>query len=201
MDENDELVWMRQLLDGDDQAVREFWQNYGERLQRLAENHLSKRLKQRVGADDVIQSVCRTFFRRAQIGQFELADSDALWGLMCAITLTKIRQLARFHGRRKRDFCQEQGPNRPAGESSFSLREFVHGGPSPEEAAVFVDELEQLLHGLDDEEQRIVELKLQQFTNQEIAEQLRCSERTVRRMVKRVQSRLREVLNDSGLQI
>lgn len=199
MNESDELAWMRQLLEGDEQVVGEFWRDYGERLQRLAENHLSSRLKRRVGADDIVQSVCRTFFRRAQIGQFELADSDALWRLMCAITLTKVRQSVRFHGRQKRNLGQEQGLNGPAGESAFTLREFVHAGPTPDEAAVFVDELEQLMAGLDDEEQRIVELKLQQCTNQEVAEQIGCSERTVRRMIKRVQSRLRDVLKDSRL--
>lgn len=199
MNESEELDWLRQLLDGDALVVGEFWRDYGERLQRLAENHLSARLKRRVGADDIVQSVCRTFFRRAQIGQFELADSDALWRLMCAITLTKIRQSARFHGRQKRNLRQEQGVESPGDESAFTLREFVHAGPTPDEAAVFVDELEQLMAGLDDEEQKIVELKLQQFTNEEVAEQIGCSERTVRRMIKRIQSRLRDILHDSSL--
>jgi len=197
----DELAWLRQLLDGDALVVDEFWRDYGERLQRLAENHLSARLKRRVGADDIVQSVCRTFFRRAQIGQFDLADSDALWRLMCAITLTKIRQSARYHGRQKRNLRQEQGIEHGDGERAVTLRELMHAGPSPDEAAVFVDELEQLMAGLDDEEKRIVEFKLQQFTNQEVAEQIGCSERTVRRMIKRVQSRLRGILNDSSLQL
>ena len=43
---------------------------------------------------------------------------------------------------------------------------------------------------LDEEERRFVDLKLQQCTNLEVAARLGCSERTVRRILKRVQSRL-----------
>ena len=39
-------------------------------------------------------------------------------------------------------------------------------------------------------EQQIVLLKLQRHTNEEIADQLACSERTVRRLLQRVQTRL-----------
>jgi len=54
------------------------------------------------GPEDLVQSACRTFLRRAQIGQFRLADSEELWRLLCAITLTKVREQTRFHMRQKR---------------------------------------------------------------------------------------------------
>ena len=38
-------------------------------------------------------------------------------------------------------------------------------------------------------ERQIVELKLQDYTNTEVAEQVGCSERTVRRILKRIQAR------------
>ena len=43
------------------------------------------------------------------------------------------------------------------------------------------DELARILSALDPEEQQMVDLKLQEHTNSEIAQQTGCSERTVRR--------------------
>ena len=63
--------WMVQLAEGNPEAEHEFWNLYGERLQRLASQNLSSGLRRRVGAEDVVQSACRTFLRRAQDGQFE----------------------------------------------------------------------------------------------------------------------------------
>ena len=68
--------------------------------------------------------------------------------------------------------------------------ELAAAGPSPAEAAEFADQFQQLMVALDDEEWQHVDLKLQQYTNKEVAERLGCSERTVRRLLKQVRSRL-----------
>ena len=39
--------WLKALAQGDERAVAEFWQEYGERLNRLADKHLSPRLQRR----------------------------------------------------------------------------------------------------------------------------------------------------------
>ena len=185
--------WLRALVAGDEQAVAEFWQQYGERLNRLAERHLSPRLQRRVESDDVIQSACRTFFRRAQEGQFDLPDAEALWRLLCIITLNKCRMLARYHGRERRSLAREQ-PLGGAADESTAPHEPAAGEAPPDQAAELADELSQLLAGLDAEEQQLVDLKLQELTNDEIAARMNCSERTVRRILKRVQTHLQHKL-------
>ncbi len=60
---------------------------------------------------------------------------------------------------------------------------------SPIDAALIADEMQALLVGLGEQECAMLDLKLQQFTNDEIANQLSCSERTVRRVMKRFQER------------
>ena len=77
--------WVRQLAEGDEQVVGEFWKEYGKRLQALASGYLTSRLQRREGPEDVVQSVCRTFLRRSRAGEFHLADRDALWGLLCGV--------------------------------------------------------------------------------------------------------------------
>lgn len=178
------------LRDGNRQIAQEFCQHYGSLLEQLAEKHLSGPLRRRVGPEDIVQSACRTFLRRAQAGEFQLADSEALWRLLCAITLTKVREQARFHQRRKRGLDQEVPLDAGSAQSGAECWEPVAPGFSPAEAAAFADQLQQLMASLDDEERQLVDLKLQEYTNEEVAERLGCSERTVRRLLKRVQSRL-----------
>lgn len=188
--------WVRKLADGDEAVAADFWQRYGGPLNRVAKSQLSPRLERRIGAEDVVQSVCRTFFRRIQAGEFQLGDGDGLWRLLCAITLTKVRMKARFHQQQRRSMDREQSIEGATGDSDAPAREFASAAPTPDELAQFDEQLAALLDGLDDEEQQMVELKLQQFTHQEIADRMGCSERTVRRILQRVQSRLRRAIDE-----
>jgi RNA polymerase sigma-70 factor (ECF subfamily) len=189
----DEERWTRLiqgLRAGDGKVAAEFCAQYGGLLQRLAEKNMPPGLRRRVGPEDVVQSVCRTFLRRAQGGEFQLGDSESLWRLLCAITLTKVREQARFHLRQKRGLNQETDLNAASGQDSGVRFQPVAGGPTPAEAAEFADQFAQLLKSLDDEERQLVDLKLQDCTNDEAAARMGRSERTVRRILKRVQTRL-----------
>ena len=53
------------------------------------------------------------------------------------------------------------------------------------------------MDALEADEQKYVQLKLENYGQGEIAEALGCSERTVRRIAKRLQSRLRGLLTES----
>ncbi len=182
------------LVEGDDQVAQAFWNQYGARLHRLAANRLPGALQRRVGADDVVQSACRTFLRRARKGEFDLPNGDSLWRLLCAITLAKLRKHIRFHLRQKRGLNRELHIDTLSSSGKANLPPLAARGVGPEAAAVFSDEFRSLLGGLDEEERTLIVYKLQRFTNDEIAEKMGCSERTVRRIVKRVQSRLQRTL-------
>ena len=47
-------------------------------------------LQQREDPEDVVQTVLRTYFRRAALGEFQIADSSDLWALLAKITRRKI---------------------------------------------------------------------------------------------------------------
>ena len=193
MDDQSIKTWDRMidgLRHGTRTVVREFCDRYGKSLERLADKNLAAGVKRRVGPEDVVQSACRTFLRRAQIGEFELADAEGLWGLLCAITLTKVREQTRFHLRQKRGMDREVHAADLDGHDAARLFDLADTEPTPAEAAEFTDQFTQLVAGLDDEERQLVDLKLQQCTNEEIARQMGCSERTVRRILKRVQASL-----------
>lgn len=143
-----------------------------------------------MGPEDVALSACRTFLRRARLGEFQLPDSAALWKLLCVITLTKASEQVRFHRRKQRDVGQEVRLDRPSTDSGgFDLP----GRPGSDEAEVITDQFAVLLASLPDNKREVVTLKLQNLTNDEIADRLNSSERTVRRVLERVTARLQLV--------
>jgi len=191
----DEPFWrhlIQGLRAGDEEAAAEFYRHYGPLLENLAAAHLASGLLRRVGPEDVAHSACRTFLRRIQGGQFTIGAGDNLWNLLCAITLAKARKKARFHLARKRGVGREVHPRTVDGEERASLQ-IPGSGPTPEEAAEFADQFRHLLDRLEEEERRIVLLKLEQRTQEEIAAAVGISERTVRRLLRRVEAKLTEV--------
>jgi len=193
-DHLDKLI--RGLREGDRQAATDFYGEYGPQLWRIAARHMPAALRRRVDPEDVVQSACFSFLRRVQGGEFHLGDSESLWHLLCAIIMAKVHNQARFHMRQKRCFYQEiEQAARPGHESDSSLHP-VAPGPQPDEAVAFADQLEQILSSLDEEERQLVSLKLLEYTMEEAAQHLGCSERTVRRLLKRAQSRLERLFKE-----
>ena len=178
------------VRDGDERAMAEFCRRYQDQLQRLADRHMAPGLRRRVGASDVVQSVCRTFIRRTQGGEFELADSESLWRLLSAITLAKVRQQARFHLRQKRGIAAERHLDSIVEGGRAAVPELAAGGPTPSVQVEFADQFERLLSDMPEDDRKVLDLKLQQCTNDQIAEAVGCSERTVRRILTRIRSRL-----------
>jgi RNA polymerase sigma-70 factor, ECF subfamily len=196
----DEDPWGRMiggLRRGDEAVVRDFCARYGEQLHRVAKKHLGTALRRRVGPEDIVQSACRSFLRRAHGGEFQIEDAEELWRLLCAITLAKVREHTRFHLRKKRDLGRERPSDAPPGRSRSAGFDTADPHPTPAEAAEFADLFETAFTSLDEEERRIVDLKLQELTNEEVAEQIGSSERTVRRLLKRVQGRLSRLLDEA----
>ena len=179
--------WIRGFRENDDSAVADFWLRYEGRLRRLADRNLSDRMKRRVDADDLVQSAFRTFLRRAGQGEFQLRDRQNLLSLLTTITLNKIRQKVRHFAAQKRGGDSDQ---------YFETMADLSGNqPTPDEEAAW-QEIEDLLRGFDTEQQQVVDLKLQNHTNEEIARRLQCSERTVRRMIKRVEQNLERLIGE-----
>lgn len=178
------------LRDGDPEVCGKFWQEHGTALEAIAGQHLSKKLQRRVGPDDIVQSVFRTFFRRMAIGQFQVADADALWRLMCAITLTKTRRKLRDHLRQKRGLNRETYMSEAETGSDEPRADWIASPEAdPTLAVEMADQLSALIAQLGEEECLVLQSKLNDLSNEEIAVKLQCSERTVRRLLAKIQER------------
>ncbi|NOX53925.1 MAG: sigma-70 family RNA polymerase sigma factor [Planctomycetes bacterium] len=173
--------------EGNEQAADQLHRRYWERLYRLVDEQLDRRLRKRVSPEDILQSAFGSFFRRTGEGQYQIDDSGHLWNLLKTITLNKLRKQADRHRAAKRDVGREQSLTQRVSEEEILAR-----GPSPEDAAIFLDELEALAAELSAREQQIVQLCLQGESVATIAETLGCSRWTVRRALRRAEQRLRQ---------
>jgi RNA polymerase sigma-70 factor (ECF subfamily) len=174
---------VRRLKAGDQRAAAELFASYARRLAALADQHLSRRLAARVEAEDVVQSVFRTFFRRNSRGEFQINSRDQLWRLLVTITLRKVRVTGRRHTARVRDV-------RAQAEGDDWLHEAVAREPSAEEAAALLDQIEHLLRGLPAVFAELLELRFQGLPDTQIARQLGVSRQAVQRMRKELERRL-----------
>jgi RNA polymerase sigma factor (sigma-70 family) len=176
---------------GDQQAAGALFRRYADRLIALARARLSSRLTRHFDPEDVVQSAYRSFFGGARAGRYALRRSGDLWRLLVAITLHKLRHRVERHATGKRAVAREA---HFGGESSLfglGIRAFARD-PSPSDAAALADTLEQVFRGLEPLQRRMAELRLQGYALEEIADDVRRSERTVRRLLEQVKERLRQ---------
>ena len=167
---------------GDSLAEAALFERYIVRLTLLARARLSRQLAARVDPEDIVLSAYRSFFLAAREQRFELRHSGDLWRLLVKITLAKVCDQAEHHAAQRRSMAREEQP--PA-DGSVSWLEAIARDPSPAEVAQAIEELERLLAALPTLGGQIVQLRLQGFRQDEIAEQLGCAERTVRRWLER----------------
>lgn len=178
-----ELV--QRCRDGDPDAGAMLFTRYAVRLSRLAQQHLSRRLAGRLDGSDVVQSVFRSFFARAERGEFRIDDSAQLWRLLVTITLRKTRRSGRHHTAERRDAAREQSP---ADDEGFLIA--IAAEPGPDAAVALADQVEALLQGLTPWHAQVLELRLAGHSPTEIAGQHGKSRQAVYRALADLQERL-----------
>jgi RNA polymerase sigma factor (sigma-70 family) len=166
---------------GDSTVAAELDQRYRERLCRLVERELDRGLRAREDPEDVVQTVFRTYFRRAAQGEFSISQSADLWALLATITRRKILKRAEYHGAEKR--------SRDA-ESPLPAELPDDRGPGPVDVAVAAELVQETLAKLEPPAADVFRLRMAGCTEQEIAEQLNCARAKVRLHLKRIRDRL-----------
>lgn len=181
--------WMARLRARDDDAAREIFGRFTSRLIALARRQFGPGLRHKVDPAEVVQSAYKSFFARYGEGDLEAGNWDGLWGLLTVITVRKCLDRVAYYRTEGRDVEREVSAA-PGAEPGALLQEAFGREPTPLEAVVLSETVDQLLGGLDDDQRPIVELSLQGYTTQEISERLGQPERTVRRLRERVRKRL-----------
>ena len=135
------------------------------------------------------QSVFKSLCLGAERGKFpDVTDRDNLWATLIVMTANKSRDLIR------REHALKRGGGRVLDEAALAgsngqlglIDELVGREPTPEFVVQMFEQCDVLLSHLTDVERRTAQLKLQGFTNREIAEQMDCGLRTVERRLEAI---------------
>ena len=147
-------------------------------LVNLARHKLGGASKKVADEEDVAIVAFEQFCRQAKAGRFpRLSDRDDLWQILIVITERRAIDL-----KRKRDATGES--------SGVAFADVASREPTPEFAAEMSDHLAALLKSLNDAQlEHVVMLKMAAHTNEEIAEDLGCSVRTVERKLAMIRKR------------
>lgn len=184
-DEGSVTRWIVPLKAGDEEATRALWRRYFETLVRLARARLRRTRRGAADEEDVALSALDSFFAGARDGRFpRLEDRDDLWRVLVTITTRKAATRLRDEGRLKRGggrVVGESALDGPSGERD-GLDQFACPEPTPALAAALADECRLRLDALGDETlRRVALLKMEGYTDAEVAARLDCGLRTIAR--------------------
>ena len=167
---------IRRFLSGEDEdAALGLYLRYSQRLLRTTQRNMSSALSQRMDAEDVVQSVFRTFFRRAAGGEYQVPTGDELWKLLLVISLNKVRAAGQHHRAAKRDTAlsvslSDQDALSPQAQDDFALN-------------LLELSISEVIGHLPVSAQRVVELRIQGHEVSQISEITTRSKRTVERIL------------------
>jgi RNA polymerase sigma-70 factor (ECF subfamily) len=156
----------------------------------VASAQTSPDLARRVDPEDVVQSVFRTFFRRAKLGQYTVPEGEELWRLLLVIALNKIRAIGAFHRAAKRDVKQTSG-----GEVYENAVE-SQAARDEEALSLLRMVIDDLLQDLPEAHRRIIELRIEGHEVNEIATAVQRSKRSVERELQDFRNRLRSLIKE-----
>jgi RNA polymerase sigma-70 factor (ECF subfamily) len=189
---------MARLKAGRNDAATQVFSRFATRLIALARSQLSPQIRQKLDPEDVLQSVFRSFFLRNAEGQFgEFESWDNLWAMLVVLTLRKCgRRVDYFHAA-CRDVQREVSSAVPADSSTSDFAPSA-AEPTPFEAAMLTETVEQLMNNLEGRHRQILTLSLQGQPPAEISAQVGCTERTVYRVLEGVKDWLEAARGAEG---
>ncbi|MBX3438257.1 MAG: protein kinase [Planctomycetaceae bacterium] len=181
---------------GDQHAAQILVRRFMVRLTALARSRLSQKLARRLDPEDIVLSAWRSFFVAAGNHRVAVPADDNLWPLLVTMTLRKLHRQATRQSALQRDVDAEVRFDLKEGWQNVVSRE-----PSPEEAALVVDEVESLMSMLAHTDRDVLARLLQGEGPTEIATALGCSERTIRRSVQKIRERFEQLHQEDTRQV
>ena len=175
---------------GDQDAAAEIARLHTPALLAVVRARLAGRFARRLDAEDVVQSALAGFFRDARKGNYELDAGGDLWKLLAAITRHKLAKQVRRHLTGRRSVRSEAVFDGPEAQDATLEGGGRRGAAAPLQEAAFAELLDDLLAPLPPHHRPIVELRLEGFDLDGIAEAVGCCRRTVQRVLDGVKARL-----------
>ena len=183
--------WIDLFRIGNAEAAEQIWNRYFISIVSVARAKLGMIPSGTLDAEDIALSAFHTLYRAASANQLpDMQDRGGLWQSLILITAGKVLDAKR------REFSQKRGGTAIEKTPVHLVDLIQEDEQDPALAALFTEQFESLLNLLEERElQEIAILKLEGFTNDEIANRLDCGERTVKRRL----AVIRRIWEENGL--
>lgn len=191
MSEHDEefVRLLEEFRNGSDDAAERLIQEYGRYILRAVRRRLSIGLRTQFDSQDFVQAVYASLVRnRDALKKIESPDKLARF-LVGMAEHKVIDQCRRYLGAEKRDLTRQCSLD---GSAEFARLTLVNSEPAPDEQIAVDDQVEQLLRGEPSHYRKMLELRTAGATQGEIAEKLNISQRTARRVLRKIAQRYRD---------
>jgi RNA polymerase sigma-70 factor (ECF subfamily) len=175
---------LRRLQHGQADASTELYLRYAERLLALTAAQTAPDLARRIDPEDIVQSVFRTFFRRAILGHYTIPDGEEIWKLLLVIALNKVRTVGAFHRAAKRDV------RRTFGGGAFDRAVESQSGRDEAALSLLRMVVEELLESEPESHRRMIELRIEGHEVNDVAAAVQRSKRSVERVLQEFRQRL-----------
>ncbi len=187
--ESSDRTLLRRFRTGEPDAATELYVRYADRLQALAQAQTSEQLSSRFDPEDVVQSVFRTFFRRASEGLYDVPPGEQLWQLLLVLALNKVRALGVHHRAQKRDV------GRTAGSPGLDAYRGARDETPMHVLSMVIDEV---VGELPEIQQQMIQLRIEGHEVSQIAERTQRSKRSVERVLQKLRQRLSDLIDDAN---
>jgi RNA polymerase sigma-70 factor (ECF subfamily) len=183
---------MRRVQGGQSDASTQLYLRYAQRLHALVVSQSSPDLARRVDPEEIVQSIFRTFFRRAAQGDYAIPDGEEIWRLLLVIALNKVRAAGAFHRAAKRDVRMTVGG------AAYDRAVDSQSGHDEGALAVLKMVIDELLEEMPAANRQIIELRIEGHEVNEIADKVERSKRTVERVLQAFRARLETLINEDS---
>jgi DNA-directed RNA polymerase specialized sigma24 family protein len=171
------MRWLTELAQGDHSAARHLWEFLRQRLLNLAKREVAHSSPRSYDEEDVALSAFDALCRVIQDGHHVFANRHALWRYVAAITVNKAR-----NWRRHENCARRGGGVERVCEDAIFLEAIVSPEPPADVAMLMQEECHRLIARLGRRDvQAVALLKVDGYTNDEVADHLGCTRRSVQR--------------------
>jgi RNA polymerase sigma-70 factor, ECF subfamily len=176
---------------GETHAATTLYERYASELHKLVERRTAASLSPRVDAEDIVQSVFRTFFRRVAANQYSAPPGEDLWKLFLVMALNKIRSVAAHHNAAKRDVRQTLQVG--------DYAEVLHARHEEHcEGTILRMVIDEAVAKLPESAGQIIRLRIEGEEVNEIGRKANRSKRSVERVLQNFREQLKRQLDDNG---
>ena len=191
--------WIAKMRQGDPTAIGQLVARYFQKIAQFAESKLRRGIRVTDDGEDIAISVLHTITRNSAKGRFpDLQDRDDLWFLMIVIAQHAVIDKKRTELRRERQAAPVHTMTDLMELYNVDLEDFLGNDNSASKLLEIIDCWDELLKKLpDDRNREVAKLKMQGYSNREIADILGMVPRTVDRKIRLIAQRWQSYLIES----